>query len=119
MSVDYYTCHHCEDTFPDCGYYVRCQSCGTKWCSDECAEEDGYIPEHCSIHKDLKNRDLMEQYRDCYCDHIDCCDCGFYEPDSCKYCRCEDYEDSFLLEKALEILGISRYDLINAINKGV
>ena len=31
MSVDYYTCHNCEETFCDCGEYVSCE-CGNVWC---------------------------------------------------------------------------------------
>ena len=41
MSIDYYSCNYCGDTFNDCGYYVTCD-CGNSWCSDECAKKDGY-----------------------------------------------------------------------------
>ena len=27
MGVDFYSCHYCEETFPDCGSYVSCE-CG-------------------------------------------------------------------------------------------
>ena len=40
MSIDYYSCNNCGETFPDCGDYVSCEGCGTKWCCDECAEEE-------------------------------------------------------------------------------
>lgn len=29
------------------GGYVTCEGCGTNWCCEECAVEDGYIVEHC------------------------------------------------------------------------
>ena len=115
MGVWYYTCENCGKNFPDCGYYVSCE-CGTRWCSDECAKEDGYVVEHCRKYPDLINRDEMEEYREEHCDFKDCCDCEYYEPDGCKYCRNEDYEDDVLLDKALELLNMSRQDLIDKIN---
>lgn len=111
MGVDYYSCHNCEETFPDCGYYVTCQSCFTHWCSEECAAEEGYVEEHCSKHN-IFNRDDMEHFRENNCEHDDCVECEHYEPDSCKYCRNEDYEDNELLDKALELLNMTREDLI-------
>lgn len=47
----------------------------------------------------------------------DCGDCEYYEPESCKYCRHEDYEDDILLDKALGLLNMSRDDLVDKINK--
>lgn len=116
MGVGYYTCNWCGENFSDCGYYVSCESCGTRWCSDECAREDGYIKGHCKKHPELENVDMMEHFRDEHCNCDYCCDCEYYEPDSCKYCRKEDYDDNFLLCKALLLLDISREDLINMIN---
>ena len=112
MSIDYYICKNCNDTFPDCGTYITCESCFTHWCSEECAEEDGYISEHCKAHPDLTDRDLMEMYREKNCNYKDCCDCEYYEPDSYKYCRKEDFEDYELLEYAMELLNITREQLI-------
>ena len=117
MSVDYYTCNNCGYNFPDCGHFVSCESCGTMWCSDECAEEDGFVREHCSKHPDLDNRDLMEEYRENHCDFEDCADCEYYNPESCKYCRNEDYEDYVLLTKALELLKMTREELVKVINE--
>lgn len=85
MSVDYYSCNYCGETFPDCGDYVSCEGCGNCWCSEECAEEQGF-------RIDVDND---EEYST-----------------SCNFCRGEDYEDYELLEKALELLKISREDLI-------
>lgn len=116
MSVDYLVCSNCGDTFPDCGYWLSCESCGTCWCSDECAEEDGFVREYCSKHPDLDDRDLMESYRRTHCDFEDCTECEHYNPESCKYCRKEDYEDYVLLEKALELLKMSREELVKMIN---
>jgi hypothetical protein len=117
MSVDYYTCNNCGYNFPDCGHFVSCESCGTMWCSDECAEEDGFVREYCSKHPDLDNRDLMEEYREDHCNFEDCADCEYYNPESCKYCRSEDYEDHILLTKALELLKMSREELVKIINE--
>lgn len=47
MGVVFYTCNRCGETFPDCGDYVSCEGCGTVWCCDECAEEDGFVAEYC------------------------------------------------------------------------
>lgn len=117
MGVDFLVCEHCGEAFPDCGHYVSCQSCGTHWCSDECAAEDGYVTEHCKKHPDLDDRDLMKIYRESHCNFNDCCDCEYYEPDSCKYCRNEDYADFVLLNKALELLKMNREELIEIVNK--
>lgn len=117
MGVDYYTCKNCGENFPDCGDYVSCESCFAHWCSNECAKEDGHIKEHCRKYPELDDRDLMEEYRENHCDCEDCCDCEYYEPESCKYCRHEDYEDDILLDKALGLLNMSRDDLVDKINK--
>lgn len=41
MGVDYLSCISCGDAFPDCGRFVRCD-CGNDWCSDKCADDDGF-----------------------------------------------------------------------------
>lgn len=119
MSVDYLVCENCGDTFPDCGYWVSCESCGTCWCSDECAEEDGFVREHCAIYPDLDDRDLMEEYNKEHCDFNDCVYCEHYRPESCKYCRGEDYDHETLLNKALELLKMSREDLVRLVNEAI
>lgn len=40
MSVDYYVCEHCGETFCDADDFVYCE-CGNRWCCLECAYEDG------------------------------------------------------------------------------
>ena len=117
MGVDWIACNRCGETFPDCGDFVVCENCCTEWCSWECAEEDGYKPEHCNKYPELENRDEMEDYREENCQHDNCCNCEYYEPDSCKYCRHEDYDDETLLEKALELLNMSREDLVKKVNE--
>jgi len=117
MGIDYIACNNCGRTFPDCGSYIICENCSTEWCSDECAEEDGYIPEHCSKYPELDERYLMDEYREDHCNYDDCYSCEYYAPDSCKYCRHEDYDDETLLEKALELLGMSREDLVEKVNE--
>ena len=86
MSVDFFDCDVCRESVCMCGYYVSCD-CGRKWCSDECAEEDGWINEE-------ENED-SDVYR------------------SCKYCREEDFEDSELLKYALKGLEVTRSELID------
>ena len=113
MGVDFYTCHYCEDTFPDCGYHVTCESCGTHWCSDECAEEEGYVAEHCTRYNVYGYEDLESERKIRKCNHKYCDEtCEFYVLDSCKYCRGEDYEDGELLSKALDLLDMTREELI-------
>ena len=46
MSVDYFVCQNCGDTFPDCYDYFTCSSCESIFCSDKCGgrkivEDDG------------------------------------------------------------------------------
>lgn len=118
MSVDYMPCNYCGDIFPDCGEYVSCnEDCYNVWCSYECAEEDGFIDEHCEKFPDLCGRDEMKEYRSKNCNYTDCDRCPDYRNKSCKYCRHEDYTDDVLLEKALEILKISRDELIGIIKE--
>lgn len=101
MAIDYYTCKHCGETFPDVNDYVSCD-CGEHWCSMECAIEDGYIDEHCLIYANLDYRDTMEDYRNkhdvCYGMYDNCEECPHYAPASCKYCRGEDFDEHELLE---------------------
>ena len=81
MSVDWYACPVCGESFNDCGYMVWCD-CGRNWCSDECAEKDGF--------REVEKLSGDEK--------------------SCKFCREEDVEDSALLEYCLLRLDISRSD---------
>jgi hypothetical protein len=84
MGVDFYSCHRCGDTFPDCGNYEECE-CGIRWDSDYCASEEGFITSE--LDED-GNRET-----------------------SCDFCRGESAEDAELLQYALEKLGLSRNDL--------
>lgn len=65
MGVDWYGCHYCGETFPDCGFYLMCD-CGNRWDSKECAEAEGYREEKdgdsCSFCRDgemLEDSDLV------------------------------------------------------------
>lgn len=116
MGVEFYTCNYCGETFSDCGGFVGCE-CGTKWCDDECAEADGYISEHCNLHPDLDDYDLMYDYRKNHCDYDSCYKCEHYVKASCKYCRQEDFDDGVLLEYALNLLNMSREEVINGYKK--
>jgi hypothetical protein len=91
MGVDWLTCRTCGENFPDCGDFVGCE-CGEHWCSDECAETDGFQHE----------------------------EDGFVPPNSkweqetsCDICREEDFEDYQLLTLAMKKLGLTRYELID------
>lgn len=112
MGIEFYTCNYCGETFSDYGDFVECESCGTKWCDDECAESDGYIGEHCNLYPDLDNYDLMYNYREKHCDCDSCYNCEHYVKASCKYCRQEDFDDGVLLAHALKLLGVNREELI-------
>ncbi len=112
MGVDFYSCHYCEETFPDCGSYVSCK-CGNYWCSMECAEEEGFVQPHCKLHPELDDEELIDEYAAKHCNRKYCSDdCENYVASSCKFCREEDYEDYKLLEKALKLLDMSREELI-------
>ncbi len=48
MGVDWYPCSDCGETFPDCGSYVSCGSCGSMFhdqCADDLREEFGTVSE--------------------------------------------------------------------------
>lgn len=117
MGVDYYSCNYCDGIFSDCGHYITYKTCGTRWCSNECAEEDGWVDEHCNKYPVLDDRDLMEFYRKKHCEYKNCCDCEHYNPASCKYCREEDYTNYVLLDKALDLLAMTREELVGIVRK--
>lgn len=79
MGVDYYSCHECGDTFPDCGYYFSCD-CGEHYCSDECGEKD------CEESEDEGNDQ---------------------EVVTCKYCRNEAVTTDDILQFLLKKYNIS------------
>ncbi len=83
MGISFWICHNCNRTFPDCGEYTRCNTCELHWCSDECAEEEGY---------------RWTEEEDEYGEAITSCD----------FCRNEAVEDFELFAYALERLGLSR-----------
>lgn len=37
MGVDFYSCHYCDETFPDCGDYFSCD-CGHHYCDYTCGD---------------------------------------------------------------------------------
>lgn len=81
MGVDFLVCTHCGETFADCSDYTPCD-CDEKWCSDECASDDGFI------------------------------DGEFEGERSCNYCRNEDVHDCELVEFLLSKYNLSREDSI-------
>lgn len=90
MGVDFYVCKRCDDTFPDCGYYISC-GCGKKWCSEQCAEEDGYVCE-----------DDYEYEGD------------WYEGDrNCSYCRLETADDHTLFLFLRTKLNLTREEVLD------
>lgn len=90
MGVDFYACNNCGDTFPDCGDYTSCE-CGHNWCSDECAEAEGWRQE--------EEEFTPEGSR-------------WSQETSCSYCRKEDFGDLALLDFCLELLGKTREEII-------
>ncbi|MBM7836336.1 hypothetical protein [Clostridium sardiniense] len=124
MSVDYYACERCGDTYCDCGNYVSCEGCGISWCSDECAEADGYIKEKCKLGLEVCEQCLQDDKEDCIRKdqadedkYINCCGCENYISESCKYCRNEDYKDDELLDIAMKYIECDRQFLIDLKNK--
>ena len=105
MSIDYYSCNSCGESFPDVIDYAYCE-CGKVWCDDECAKEDGFIDEHCKLDYECDSDECDMKY----CSD----DCVHYVEKSCKYCREEDFDDDTLLEHALELLGFTREQLIES-----
>lgn len=123
MGVDFLVCKNCGRTFCDCGEFVSCE-CGEDWCDNECAEEDGYLTEHCDLGCEDISWNIKEDEREEGCmgtvnDNgvINCYDCEHYHETSCDYCRGENYDNADLLSKAMELLNCDRQYLINAINK--
>jgi len=110
MSVDYYSCDRCGDTYCDCGHYVTCEvdagGCGRHWCSDKCANEDGYVECSCKLGKDLDDRQAYcEDGCDKYETEYDTCgsvDCEHLILASCNYCRNEDFEYEDVVDYILE-----------------
>jgi hypothetical protein len=85
MGVSFYICHYCKYTFPDCGPYERCESCGRHWCSDEyddCAKKEG-----------LRKSEESDNY-------------GIYES-TCSFCRDEKVEEHELLKFLLYVTELT------------
>lgn len=97
--------------FPDCSDYVYCD-CGNDWCSDECAEEDGFTDVHCKKYNVYGEENTYEAKEDNDCEATYCDDCENYVERSCKYCRGEDFDDSELLRYTLNRLGMTREYII-------
>jgi hypothetical protein len=93
MGVDWYACEHCGDTFPDAGYFVSCEGCGTYWCSDECAEADGFKPV-----RDDDDDEIIES--------------------TCGHCRGDIISDWDLLVFAMKEIGVE-YDELKRKYKAV
>ncbi|OME54127.1 hypothetical protein BSK59_16230 [Paenibacillus odorifer] len=93
MGVDFYACNNCRDTFPDCGHYVSCE-CGEHWCSDECAEEEGFRREPDGF-----------MYKGQYGEYKHSTSCGF--------CRQEDFSDTELLDFLIRSHNSSRAEVID------
>lgn len=91
MGVDFLICTHCNDTFCDCGPYIRCYNCWRKWCSDECAEADGYKKEEATEEDD---EDADEPLT------------------SCKFCRGETVDDKTLLAFLLKHNNFTKEEAI-------
>lgn len=89
MGVDYYPCQRCGETFPNCGWYIRCNDeCGMVWCSDRCAEKDGFI----------RDDEVENEYGESPC--------------SCKYCRNEDITDDVFAEVCIKLIGKPREQIV-------
>lgn len=95
MGVEFYVCKRCGDTFPDCGSYVNCNDCYSHWCSDECAEGDGW-----RVDIEETSGDGTE---------------GSYGEEaahSCNYCRCEAADNHTLFSFLLTKLDLTRDEVL-------
>ena len=114
MGVEFLVCRNCEETFCDCGDFVFCESCGAWWCSEDCANDDGYTKGKCGLGKytdDGYPGEECEFAVDGRCDKYEK-ECKYWIAQSCNFCRGEDYDDCDLLLKALDLLGMTREELI-------
>lgn len=126
MSITY-ACDSCGDLFCycgdgtcdcggtiDCGYWVECD-CGKKWCDYKCAERDGFKENYCKL------RYRINHGCPCPCDercNKECCrDCESFVKRSCSYCRREKFTEKEMLEKALELLRISKEEFIKGMRE--
>jgi hypothetical protein len=94
MSIDFYSCARCGDSFPDCGDYCHCDECGNVFCSYECAELDAVELDEAAPEDESET----EEYR--------------YEPMNCCICRKEVANDYILLETLLRHYKITREDVL-------
>ena len=97
MGVTYSTCDYCKETYYDgdgCCHEGRREDgnyCYRTWCSKDCAEADG-----------ATNWDDDEGY---YCD--------------CRYCRCEKFTDTQLLNYLLESSDMTRESITSDLRKSL
>jgi len=101
MGIDYYSCDHCGEAFGDYwDGYEMCE-CGKHYCSQECANDNGFI-----------------RYDEEYEGEIPMHKNGKWELESsCVFCRGESVEDEKLLNFALEVLNVSKDELIEDYKK--
>jgi len=92
MSVDFYACSRCGDTFPDCGDYSYCEFCGNHYCSENCSELKLVKSDE---DEDESNEDdeQDEQY-------------------NCCICRKEVATDDILLKALLKRFELTREDAV-------
>ena len=103
----FFDCNVCGESVCKCGNFVSCE-CSREWCSDECAEVDGFERGSCRFGYDMDDKE-EHGCTEKYCENCD----NFVEA-GCKYCREEDFEDDVLLEYVLDKhLNMSRQELID------
>ena len=111
MRNEYDKCYFCKS-------YDEYEGCETNWFCDDCAEEYGFIAQHCKKYNVYGYSDMEAEREIRDCEYSYCSDeCPEFVGDSCKYCRNEDYDDLTLLNKALELLHMKREKLVEVINK--
>ena len=66
MGVDFYSCHYCDETFPDCASDLVWCDCGAHFCSSSCGQsikaENPDEPDTCRIcrHEYIPDQRLLE-----------------------------------------------------------
>jgi len=89
MGVDFYACSQCRDTFPDCGVFSSCETCGEMLCP------------RCMTQLSVGSR-LMDEPDE------DDADEGY---EQCPFCAKQLASDAALLEFALSEMGITKDEL--------
>lgn len=89
-----YSCDRCETILTETTQIIYCE-CGYMWCSEACAFEDGF---QYGVQLDGFGRP-----------------CHVLEGATCGYCRPDKCDDTALLNHALDLLNLTKAQLIESL----